>query len=174
MKVNNETEARDHIFSILPEAQVRQECLTMFADAIVEANVYGRDKWTVVYNTDKVRLLVGHLYICTLVDGCIWLALDKGLLETSDYQLILEQSDDWQWGGGEEYRQIPSRNGYYSPSENHAEVWPVIRRLHFESIYRAANESTLERRSLQGHSSEILKYLRNNLKRHVPDPLHEN
>lgn len=175
MKVSNEGEAKHLILSILPERGIRQKCLMMFADAIVEANTYGRDKWIVNYATNKIRLHVGHLIICTLQNGRAWIALDKGLLETSSYQSLLEQSGDWKWGDGRyaEYRQIPSRNGYYLPSEEHAEIWPGIRRLHFESIYRAANETTMDPRTPKTHSSEILKYLRNELGRHVPDPLHK-
>ena len=174
MKITNEAEAKAHIFSIFHDAEIRHKCLGMFADAVAEANVYGRNRWAVAYTADKVRLIVGHLIVCTLVDGRAWLALDKGLLQSSDRESTLEQSDDWEWGGYEEYREIPSRNGYYMPSENHAEMWSEIRRLHFESIYRAANESTMDKRAPQGHSPEILRYLRNNLERHIPDPLYNN
>lgn len=99
MKISSEGEAKRLIFEILPEDGVRQECLTILADAIAEANSYGRDKWAVVYTAEKVRLIVGHLIIFTLANrpehGPIWMALDKELLETSNYQSLLEQIDDW-------------------------------------------------------------------------------
>ena len=174
-KVSNEGEAKQLVLSILPEDEVRKVCLTIFADAIAEADVHGRDRWIVNYATDKVRLHVGHLIICTLENGRIWMALDKGLLETSNRQPSLVQSHDWKWDTDvyPEYSTISSRNGYYLPSEKHAEIWPGIRRLHFESIYRAANGRAMDPRTRKSHSSEILKYLRNDLGHPVPDPFYQ-
>ena len=162
------------VLSILPEPDVRQKCLTAFADAIIEANAYGRDKWAVRHARNKVRLHIDHVYICTLENGCVWMSLDKGLLETSNGQSQLEHTGDWRWDTDEypEYSSIGSRNGYYLPSERHAKVWPVIRRLHFEAIYRAANGRELDAGARENHAPEILMYLRNELERHVPDPLY--
>lgn len=178
MALSNEGEAKQLVLSILRESGIRQKCLTMFADTIAEANIYGRDKWAVTYTIGKVRLIVGHLIVCTLEDrpehGPIWMALDKELLRNSNNQSLLGQSDDWSWDDEEypEYATIQSTNGYYLPSDKHAEIWPVIRRLHFESIYKAANQTTMDPRTPKGHSCEILKYLRNQIGRHVPDPLY--
>lgn len=176
MEISNEGGAKQHILSILPETEIRHKCLTMIADAICEANTYGRDKWVVNYAKNKVRLHVGHIIICTLESGRIWMALDKGLLEASRSQPLLDQSGDWKWGKEDEYPEyssILSKNGYYLPSEKHVEIWPEIRRLHFESVYKAANKTTMVPATRQSNSSEILKYLRNELRQHVPDPLHE-
>lgn len=141
--VSSEGEARQLFLSILPEPDTRQKCLTVFADAIEEANRHGRDVWAVTHTRDKVRLIVGHIIVCTLENrpehGPIWMALDKGLVGTS--KSLLERSGDWRWDVDQypEYPTIESRNGYYSPSQKHAELWPTIRRLHFESIGKAAS-----------------------------------
>ncbi len=177
MGLSSEKEARRLVDSVLPEPDIRQKCLKVFADAIAEANVHGRDKWAVTHTTDKVRLIVGRIIVCTLRNrpdhGPIWMALDKALLRSSDKQPPLEQSGYWEWDNEAypEYPLIQSRNGYYLLSVGHAEAWPMVRRLHFESIYRAANQTTMNPGTPKGHSSEILKYLRNELGRHVPDPL---
>jgi hypothetical protein len=57
------------------------------------------------------------------------MALDKGLLGSTNDRFVLEQSGDWEWdtGGYPEYPSISSRNGHYRPSEKHAEIWPVVR-----------------------------------------------
>lgn len=120
-------EAERHVRLILPDAGIRQRCLEMFADAIDEAHIHGRDKWAITHRTSgvrKVSLVVGHVIVCTLGDGRIWMALDKGMLDAQNNKQILEQSADWEWGGGRfaEYRQIPSRNGHYRPSESNGEV----------------------------------------------------
>jgi hypothetical protein len=178
MKLSGEDEAKRFVDSILPKPGTRQKCLMVFADAIDEANRYDRDKWAVTHTTDKVRLIVGHLIVCTLRDrpehGPIWMALDKGLLGTSNHKSLLERSGDWEWDVDQypEYPTIGSRNGYYSPSEKHSEVWPTIRRLHFESICKAANHRAMDPRTPKGHSSEILSFIRKELGRQLPDPLY--
>lgn len=162
--------------SILPRTPNREMCLEAFADAIAEANVHGRDKWAVTSKAGKVRLVVGHLIVCTLEDrpkhGPIWMALDQELLRTSNYEPLLEQSVDWEWDIEKypAYPTIQSRNGYYRPSERHAEIWPVLKRLHLESTRKAANHRAMDPRTRRGHSSEILEYLRNELGRRMPDP----
>lgn len=80
MTISSVAEAKEHIRLILPDEGVRRNCLVMFADAIDEANGHGRDIWAVTYRTGearKVRLIVGHIIICTLGNGRIWMALDK-------------------------------------------------------------------------------------------------
>ena len=174
MKLDGEIDAKRLVLSILPEPVVRRRCLAVFAEAVAEANVYGRDKWAVTPTDSKVRLQVGHVIICTLGKGRIWMALDKGLSETPKRRSSLNQSGDWKWDSEvyPEYPSISSRNGYYLPSEKHAEAWPEVRRLHFEAIYRAANGRPMDPRTPQGHSPAILRFLRNELGRHVPDPLY--
>ena len=174
MTLGSEREGEQLILAILPETVIRQRCLAVFADSIAEANVYGRDKWAVVCTPAKVRLIVGRTIVCTLVENRIWIALDSRLLEVSNQRALLEQSTDWEWDDTRypEYHQIPSRNGYYRPSEKHEQIWPAIRRLHFESVYRAAEETTMDPRTPGGHEPAILRYLRNELGRHVPDTLY--
>jgi len=182
MKVRNEGEAKMLVYKLFSETEIRpgirQKCLMVFADAIAEANIYGRDKWMVKYDPNHIRLQMNgkikNIIVCTLGKGRIWMALDKGLLETSNRQTLLEESGDWTWDVDDypEYSSISSRNGYYLPSEKNAKVWPRVRRLHFESIYKAASGEN-KPGAPQNHSPEILKYLRNELGRHVPDPLHK-
>ena len=116
--------------------------------------------------------------VCTLEDrpehAPIWMALDEGLLDTFHYQPLLEQSADWEWDTEKypEYPTIQSRNGYYRPSERHADIWPLIKQLHFESVRKAAGQTTMDPRTPRGHALEILEYLRTELGRGVPDPLY--
>jgi hypothetical protein len=174
--VSSEGEARQLILSILPEPDTRQKVLTVFADALEEANRHGRDVWAVRHTTEKVRLVVGHVIVCTLKNrfehGPIWMALDKGLVGSVKYPL--ERSGDWEWDNDQypEYRTIESRNGYYSPSERHAELWDRIKPLHFESISKAATQTTMDPRTRKRHSPKILSYVRKELGQQLPDPLY--
>lgn len=180
MKISDETEARKYVTSVLGESDaehipdVEHILLEIFADAISEANVHGREKWAVTCDAGKVRLQVGHVIICTLEGGRIWMALDKGLLEGTRKRPRFESTEDWHWDDSvyPEYSSIGSRNGYYKPSGQHEGIWPGLRRLHFESIYRAANGQKIRSSTTERHSSGILKYLRYTLGRQVPDPLY--
>ena len=100
------------------------------------------------------------------------MALDKDALATSGSRSLLEASDDWNWGTGRyaEYRQIPSRNGYYLPSDEHHVIWPAIRGFHFESIRKAADQSTMDPRTSKRYTPAILQYLRNELGRENRTP----
>ncbi len=179
MKLGSEDEARQLILSILPEPDIRQKCLTVFAEAIEEANRHGRHMWAVTHTKDKLRLVVGHIRVQTVEDrpdhGPNWMALDEGLLGISNHKSLLERSEDWEWDVIEkpDYPRIKSSNGYYSPSEKHAEVWPIVKPLHFESICKAANRTTMDPRTPKGHSPEILSFIRKELGRQLPDPLYE-
>ena len=179
MAIHSEEDARRHMLSILPEPEERVKCLNVFVDAIDHANGHSRDNWAVTRAKGKVRLIVGHVIDCTLKNrpehGPLWIALDKELLRTSSDQSILELSDDWEWdtvSKNREYPSIGSRNGFYRPSASHAKVWPALEPLFFESIFRAATQTTMDPATPKGHTPEILGYLRDELLRAVPDPVH--
>lgn len=176
MDIGSESEAREHVASILQEPEIKQTLLGVFADSVSEASVYSRNNWAVTCDDGRVRLQVGHVIICTLEGGRVWMALDKGLLENTRRRPRVESTEEWQWDDSvyPEYSSIGSRNGYYSPSGRHGEVWPEIRRLHFESIYRAATGPSMHADTKKRHCSGALKYLRNVLDRHVPDPLYSD
>ncbi len=179
MAIRSEDEARRHMNSILPDPEEREKCLNVFADAIDRANGHSRDNWAVTQAKGKVRLIVGHVIVCTLKNrpehGPLWIALDKKLMGTSSDRFVLERSDDWEWDTvskkeDREYSSIGSRNGFYRPSGRHAKVWPAIEPLFFESIFRAATLTTKDPATPKGHTPEVLGYLRGELRRPVPDP----
>lgn len=161
---------------ILKDSETRGGCLSVLAASIVEANVYGRHVWAFKCFRDAARLIVGHFVVCTLEDDRVWLALDAELLETSGRAKPLEQSGVWQWSFEDEkyyrYVDIPSRNGYYKPMPGKTKIWPEIRRLHFEFIYKAAHGRAMDLRTPEGHTDGILKYLRNMLGLYIPDPMY--
>jgi hypothetical protein len=150
------------IHSLLPDAKVRRVCLEAFDETARYANSLGSEKWGAYYERGKVRLLVGSLIVFTLEPGCIWLALDQELLEKSqELSDFLESIEDWQWDNHDypRYTKVPSRNGFYTPSEQHANVWSVIEQLHFEFISKAAAKYEKLRKSTQ-HSGSLIDYIR--------------
>ncbi len=177
MRIDSEGEAERLVCSILRNAQTRRRCLEAFADAVCEAHHYSEGLWAVTCSEEKVRLQVGPVIICNIGDRYagterLWLALDRDSLARAGDGLTFERSRDWEWGVGKyaTYRAIPTRNGYYLPSERHEEIWPEIRELHFEAIRKAAKRGGLRSKTKNGHSPGIPEYLRNALGRSVPDP----
>ncbi len=173
MNPNSEKDAATVFDRVLPSGQAGQTLMSMFAEAIREANIQGRHCWATRYTGDRVRLYVQHLIVFTLIDGEGWLALDDELIGEDEAE-TLSTAPSWRWPGPNEeygaYKLVATRNGYYSPAENHQQLWPMLRRLHFSTIYWAARKTTMDPRTREGHSSGVLKYVRNNLGKHVPDP----
>ncbi len=127
------------IAGLLPDVEMRKRCLSVLLESLSEAHLYGAQKWGVYCrdDADRLRLLVGSLIVLTIHNGRLWMALDQELLETSPEALdTLNHSIDWSWETGRwaRYTRIPSRNGYYTPSDEHPRIWPVIRSLHFAYI----------------------------------------
>lgn len=162
------------VVSILPNPRTRNICLTLLCKTINQANMLGNAKWGTHYDKNNVRLLVGSLIVFTIEKGCIWLALDLPSLEASENKLALLQSTtSWQWDTDDypNYIKVPSKNGYYTPSDDHPEIWPVVEELHFEFIKKAAAKyEQLRSDSQTKHSPELLAYLRHELGQDVPEP----
>ncbi len=165
---------RRTITSLQPDEKIRRIALEMFLEAVKHANTYGSDKWGVYYETDRVRLLVGVFIVFTIHRGRLWLALDKSLLEeAAGKRKALEKTASWQWDTEDypEYFLVPSKNGFYVPGPDHAEIWPIIRELHFKFIENAAKKYNQLRKSSQPkHNPALLAYLRAELGQSVPEP----
>ncbi|MFA7071098.1 HNH endonuclease [Methanoculleus bourgensis] len=162
------------ISSLLPNEEYRRVCLSLFVESLLKANTYGSDKWGAYCYSEGVRLLVGSLIIFTVHKEGLWLSLDKQLLnEMKDEQSLLEKSKAWRWERGEysEYEPVPSRNGYYVPSGESLDIWPIIRDFHFEYIKKVANKYVwLRSDSQKKHSPELLAYISNELGQSIPSP----
>lgn len=172
--------------NICTDPIVRRTVLSMFAEAIQEANVYGRDKWAIRVSKDAVRLVVGHYYVFTIREEGVWIALDDRFMKAGDYYPTLSELSEWGWKPDEQdqpgayptykdrSRRIDfSRNGYYTIGANHEQAWPHIRRLFFDFIYKAAcHGQPMAKESPGLHSQGTLKYVRHYLGVNLPDPLY--
>jgi len=185
----DEHQAKDLIESVLPDILVRDIGLSMLADGIIEANFHRRDNWAVTNAySDTIWFQVGHYAAMTFEKKKIWLALDKQLIEKPiDNAIPFLSANEYGW---EPYREglsqfkdkhkpgIPfSLNGYYLPVsyESHGEIWPYMRRLFFEFIFKAeyGGQSTMLPATKKIHTPGILMYLRNKKGMHIPDPLYQ-
>ena len=168
--LNNVVEARRLVESLLPEVQTRRVCLSMFADCVQEANLYGPESWCVMPAfDDHIWLVTGELVTCSLVENRIWFSLDRRLMETQEGEgLVCDGSaTNWVWEpvdlDNPDFEHQPTFiNGFYTPAENHAQIWPQLRRLVNESIYRtimSPNGYQMEK----VHSPALVEYIWNEL-----------
>ena len=177
MKPDSRSEVMEFL---LPDYEVRQASLLMFAEAIRYVNAFGSHKWGIYYasDRDRLRLLVGNLVVFTIHKGATWMALDsEGLSNFDDKRLVLENSIGWKWDNWSypKYKKVPSRNGFYVPSSDHKEVWPTIKHFHFEFLAKVARKyEWLRIDSQRKHSSDWIIFLNRELKQYVPSPDYSN
>lgn len=155
------------MISLFPNDEYRNFCLRLFLEALNKANSCGNNKWGAYYYNEGynegVRLLVGNLIVLTVHKNSIWMALDKHSLNEMRNTQILEGSRLWQWETGDysEYKPVPSKNGYYTPSNEDIDIWPFIRNLHFRYIEKVANKyKWLNYKSQLTHSDNLLYYIK--------------
>lgn len=158
---------KEAMISLFPNDEYRKTYLSLFFEALNKANSYGSNKWGAYYYNEGVRLLVGNLIVLTIHKNGIWLSLDKQLLnEMEDKRILLENSGLWHWETGDysEYKPVPSMNGYYVPSCDGSDIWPMVRVFHFKYIENVANKyGWLNIKSQSKHSDKLLSYLKNEL-----------
>jgi len=179
---NDEREAREVVEKACDEG-VRRAALSILAEAIREANVYGRDRWALRVG-ETARLVVGNYYVCTVRETGVWLALDDRFTKTADYHPAMEELNAWGWmpdkhgetGSYLHYKDKSRRtdfsvNGRYSIGANHDDAWPHIRKLFFDFIYKAIyHGQPMNAKSPDLHSQGMLKYMRRYLGGDLPDP----
>jgi 5-methylcytosine-specific restriction protein A len=172
-------EIENAMVSLIPDVKRRRLCLSLFAESLIEASTYGAHKWGTycVERDNRLRLLVGSLIVLTLHEEGMWITLDQSLLKESEAEQLLDRSRSWLWDTGRwsKYARIPSRNGYYVPSNDHTQIWPIIRELHFSYIGKAACKfSRLRVDSQRKHMPQVVAYLRQILGQHIPQPVYTN
>ncbi|WP_236721413.1 HNH endonuclease [Trichormus sp. NMC-1] len=150
--------------------------LKILVDSIKYCHDCGSDKWAVYYkhNQNKIRLIMGNLIVLTIQKQGIWLALDSEILDKNkDYQNNLEKCKNWTWDTHDypNYRQVPSINGFYNPSEDYIEDWNFIKKLHYEFIEKANTKYIkINEKSKVNHQKEIIEGLCHKLEIFIPQP----
>ena len=182
---SDEIEARKIINKKLPDLDIRQKCLSILADAICHANQEACNQWAVtVSNSNGVRLVIGHYITITIHSEGLWLALDKGhyaSLQASkqkSFGLFRKawEPDELGKKGSYPFYQNRARdhfsiNGFFRLETADRDSLSIVKQLLFEFINNAVESGQrIVPRSKSAHSSGIIKYLRNALKRTIPDP----
>jgi hypothetical protein len=180
--LNSETEAKALLESIAPDKSVRRRYLTILANAIIEVNRLDRRQWAVTTFMDVPRLVVGHYYTYTPYDNGegVWLALDTNSLNKFIQQGVPESFQQaWKPDAPEGYPHYKDRSGIHSPFSTNgcydfrmadSKLWPKVERLSFQFISTAIDMGQRMRSDSKArHASGILKYMRKELDRSIPD-----
>lgn len=175
----------------------RQVVLSIFADSICEANRYGRHNWAVTFAGDRLRLHVGHYIIFTIwKPESIWICLDAHLARNlPPHAPTFEQAcPNWVQDNGQlgvdypayknRWREQFSLNGSFRLTDSFMQSWPNVsqnrewlhvRHLHYALIHNITFVGQrLRTLTHNTHSPAVLAFLRNELGRHVPDPLYDD
>lgn len=132
---------KESMISLFPNNEYRKIYLNLFLKALKKADSFGSNKWGVYYYDKGVRLLVGNLIVFTVHRDGVWLALDKQSIREMNHKcILLDKSELWKWETGDyaEYKPVPSMNGYYFPSNEDLDIWPILREFHFNYIEKVA------------------------------------
>lgn len=146
--------------------RTERRCLEMFAEAIELAGELAPGKWSVThYQNDRVRLIVGSIVVCTLHPSSVWFALDKDCERSPEFA-SLDAALYWKWTPKHDFRVVPSRSGYYTPSTAAAyrRTWPKIKKM-LSALIRKANlkYKSLRPACRRAHSRSFVDHLRETL-----------
>jgi len=163
-KMNRESksEAQKVIEKLFPEKEARKAYLKMFSEAIAKARSHGDKKWGVTLHSDRIRLIIGNIVVCTLHKGHIWFVLPgEAYPDYTSPKEIPGWDTDYL-----EYKSIPSIAGYYQYSKDyHDKAWPQIKAQHFTFLELAAQKcKILNAKSRKKYSPGVLEYLK------LPEP----
>ncbi len=157
MNRESKTDVKKLIEKLFPVKKEREAYLKMFSEAIAKARSLGDKKWGVTLHSDRIRLIIGNIVVCTLHKGYIWFVLPGEAYPdyTSPKEIPGWDTDDF------EYKSIPSIAGYYQYSKDyHDDAWPQIRKQHFKFLELAAQKcKKLHSKSREKHSPGVLDYL---------------
>jgi hypothetical protein len=157
MNLKSKAEAKKVIEKLFPKKEARDAYLAMFKEAIAQARSYGEKKWGVSLHTDRVRLIIGNLVVCTLHKGYMWLVLPGEEYPDFTSPKEIPGWDTDSYG----YKSISSITGDYHYSKAyHKKAWPQIKEQHFKFLELAAEKyKKLHSKSLEKHSPGVLKYI---------------
>jgi len=162
--------------SLIPDENIREKCLKIFSECLIQADESGSSKWGVHVKKDRIRLLVGSLIVCTVTKGKIWMALDREMLEsTGSVRDIIESSGYWTWDTKDypEYSQVPTRNGYYEVNEESFYLWDELKKNHFELIRKVGEKyKNLQVKSQKHHEPALIAYIQDTYDLSLPLPEH--
>ena len=165
------------IKNLFPDEKMRERCLKIFSECIIQADESGSNKWGIHVKKDRIRLLVGSLIVCTVMKDKIWLGLyNEAFKASGSVREIIESSECWSWDTEDypEYSKVPSRNGYYLLKDESIDLWNYLKEFHFQLISKAGKKyKRLQVKSQKSHEPAFITFVSNAYNIHLPVPDHD-
>jgi hypothetical protein len=147
--------------------------LSLFSQSILRADQLGSKKWCIYSEKDRIRLVMGGLISCVLINDRIWLPLDKESIPlNSIIDSKISGSNIWEWDlKDKEYQALPSRNGYLLLDHAEDPLLEEILRLHYKYLEKNSNKyEELGKRSQTKHDPILLDDISDKVGTKLPQP----
>lgn len=147
--------------ALLPNPRVRRALLSALADSIGVADKVSPAAWGVTLTPSYLRLNVGPIEVLTIFEGGVGVGIAREFMRGLPARLRDEVTRGYSSVAGSKHIELANND--------FARDFPKLREAH-----QALVESAAKRRSgytwKEAHSPELLHYLRDTLRRTVPEP----
>ncbi|CAA9589326.1 MAG: hypothetical protein AVDCRST_MAG88-4552, partial [uncultured Thermomicrobiales bacterium] len=157
-----------------PDPAVPEICLTVLADSIEQAHAVSSASWSLNprEDQDNLRFNVGLSQACVLGANDLYLVLDQDGLDP-ELRALVDTELGMGHRSGAAYSDTPFAYGAHLPTEKLDRFLPLVLDTHRSLVERAARKAP-RTRYRQGHRPYAVEYLRQELRRALPDPDYED
>jgi len=153
--------------ALLPDVTIRETCLNLFADAIVQAHQLRPNGWSVSLFPNLVRLNVGKIRAHDIFANEVHLVLATDALNEQAKAAIQNHTETLP----NLYDSLPGTTDARFAAGELSNLLPFVRDAHLQIVTRAARVLKNRTSFYKSHSPDVLAYLRNFLGRdELPDP----
>ncbi len=165
-------DSAEKVFSrLLPDVTARTAFLNLFANAVEMAEEKAPGRWSVLLDSNGVYCIVGSYRLLYLES----LLLRVPIVATSKTPALSEVLTRHNIPlSNHQYKSLPTTERYHVPEQHIAELSPLITdTLPAFFDLREVREYRLGQDSVKGYSPGVLKYLRRETGRDLPEPTFE-
>jgi hypothetical protein len=167
------TTIRHTVEAMYPDPSIRQICLTVLADAVVQAHAISPASWALIIpkSKNKVSLDVYGVYPCTLRAGELVLVIDQDTLgETTKNEFGTAFASDSRNEAA--YKSITGTSPYrvHLPVDRLTGLLPLVRDSFLNFVGSCASRVKTKTHGHYLHDPSVVDYLRQDLKRDLSQP----
>lgn len=160
--------AREVFEFLLPDEQIRRQCLEFLANSVQMANRLTPERWGITLRHDSILMNCGMIEILTIVPDGIHVITDvESLPVLPTDQVEVCSNKDWSPKGF--YRSVPGSVACDFDAEKAFLVLPQISDSHHKLIQKAARTPFAPNRK-NAHSPGVIRFLSEYLKQALPQP----
>ncbi len=145
--------ARFVVETLLPDSEIRDDCLAALIKSIQLANQLAPGRWGVTLTKQQIRLNVGRIEVLTFRKDSLHF-----VLFAKQFPKVLKGIEGVVWNENPVYQSVPGSFYCEITPEDIRELLPDFLRYHQELIQRAA-ETSRHSMMATAHSPGVLRYL---------------